>query len=177
MDDMKNLSSIDCAGGYGSFKGSVLINSEKYNALSEESRNKVSCKASDFLQAIKGLIETEWVKANETDKRNDHVAELTELFELAGFDTIHVETIDSEYCREACCYKYPWIIVTTKKGRIKLGWRKRVINLDWSESDITAMGESLFKGESTTIGEKYIHCWGKDKALEYLKKLQSIKDK
>lgn len=171
VDDMKNLSSIDCAGGGGSFKGSVFILSEKYDALSEESRKNISWKTSDFLQAIKGLIEMEWAKENESDKRKDHVAELTEIFKVAGFDTIHVETIDSQYCSDACCYKYPWIIVTTKKGRIKLGWRKRVINLDWSESDITSMGEILFKGENTTVGEKYIHCRGKDKAVEYLKKL------
>ena len=171
MNDMKKISSIDSYGGNGNFKGSILIDSEKYDALSEESQNNISYKASDSLGVIQKLIEMEWVKANETDKRNDHVTELTELFKLAGFDTIHVETIDNQYCGEACCYRYPWVVVTTKKGRIKLGWRKRVMNLDWSESDIKAIGTELFKDENTTTGNHYIHCWGKDKAIEYLKKL------
>ena len=81
--------------------------------------------------------------------------------------------IDNEYCRQSCCYKFPWIIVTTNKGRIKLGWRKRVINLDWSESDIKIKAEVLFKEEGSTKGNQYIHCWGEDKAFEYLKKLNS----
>ena len=170
---MKTLSSIECIGGNGNFKGSILIESKKYDDLSEESQNSISWKANDSLQIIKELIETEWAKANEVDKRNNHVTELTELFKSAGFDTIHVETIDSQYCNKACCYQYPWVIVTTKKGRIKLGWRKRVINLDWSESDIKAIGTELFEDEKTTTGERYIHCWSKDKAIEYLKKLNS----
>ena len=173
MDDMKKLSGIESCGGNGIFKGSVFIKSEKYDSLSEELRNNISYKATDFLQTIQRRIEMEWAKVNEIDKRNNHVTELTKIFKSAGFNTIHVETIDSQYCSNACCYKYPWIIVTTKKGRIKLGWRKRVINLDWSESDIKAIGTELFKDEETTTGERYIHCWSEDKAIEYLKKLNS----
>ena len=174
MNDMKKLGSIECYGGNGSFKGSVFIESKKYDALSEETQSSISWKASDSLQAIRGVIEMEWAKANETDKRNDHVTELTELFKSAGFNIVYVKIIDNQYCSDACCYKYPWVIVTTKKGRIKLGWRKRVMNLDWSESDIKAVGTKLFKDEKTTTGECYIHCWSKDKAIEYLKKLNSI---
>ena len=175
MSNMKKLSGIECYGGNGAFKGSVLIESEKYNALSKESRNNISWEAESFLRTIQELIEMEWAKTNEIDERNNHVTELTELFKLAGFDPIYVETIDNQYCSKACCYKYPWIIVTTKKGRIKLGWRKSVMNLDWSKSDIKTIGTELFKDEKTktTTGEQYIHCWGKDKAIEYLKKLNS----
>lgn len=172
MDDMRMLSGIECHGGNGSFKGSVLIESEKYESLSKETKNHISFRASDHLAKIQELIEIEWAKVNEADKRNNHVAELTELFKSAGFETIHVETIDNQYCSEACCYKSPWIIVSTIKGRIKLGWRKRVMNLDWSESDIKAVGTELFKGEETTTGKRYIHCWSKNKAIEYLKKLR-----
>ena len=170
---MKKLSSFESHSGRGSFKGSVLIESEKYDALSKDSQDNISWKASDYLQVIKKLIEMEWVKDNESDKRKEHVVELTELFKSAGFNTIHVETIDNEYCSESCCYKYPWVIVTTPKGRIKIGWRKRVMNLDWSESDIKDIGTELFKDENTTTGKDYIHCWSKEKAIEYLKKLNS----
>ena len=173
MEKTKILSGIESYGGNGNFKGSVLIESEKYDALSKEPQDSISWKGSELLQTIQGLIEIEWAKANETGKRNDHVTELTEIFKLAGFDAIHVKTVDNQYCSKACCYKYPWIIVTTKKGRIKLGWRKRVMNLDWSESDIKEIGIELFKDEKTTTGESYIHCWSKDKAIEYLKKLNS----
>lgn len=178
MDDatiasLKTLGSIESYGAGGSFKGAVLIDFEKFDALPEDVRSHIGFNTSDFLLKLREQISMAWAKENEADKRNEHVAELAELFKSAGFDTIHVETIDSKYCSESCCYKYPWIIVTTQKGRIKLGWRKRVMNLDWSESDITAMGEILFKEENTTKGEKYIHCWSKEKAVEYLTKLNS----
>ena len=174
-ENMKILSGITSSGGSGNFKGSVLIESEKYDALSEESRNNICWKANDFLLATQELINMEWAKANETEERNAHAIELAELFKSAGFDTIHIETIDSQYCSKACCYKYPWVIITTKKGRIKLGWRKSVMNLDWSESDLKADGEKIFKDEDVTKGTNYIHCWSEEKAIEYLKKLNSEK--
>ncbi len=171
--NMEQISSVESYGGGGSFKGTIEIEFDKFNALPEKTRSHIGYRGSDFLQSLREMIAMEWAKENEVDKRKEHVVELTELFKSAGFETIHVETIESGYCKESCCYKFPWIIVTTPKGRIKLGWRKRVMNLDWSESDITAMGEILFKDEKTTTGEKYIHCWSKEKAVEYLKKLNS----
>lgn len=173
MENMKKLCSLESHGSGGSFKGEVNIEFEKFDALTEDVRSHISFNASDFLLKLKEQISMAWAKENEADKRNEHVVELTELFKLAGFDTIHVETIDSQYCSESCCYKFPWIIVTTQKGRIKLGWRKRVINLDWSESEIKSTGKELFEGENTTTGERYIHCWSKDKAIEYLRKLKN----
>jgi hypothetical protein len=176
MEETENMEELNYLGSFGrdtQFKGRVSIESGKYNSLPEENRRNVSWKGSECLEEIRDLIEIEWAIINETNKRNDHVTELTEIFKLAGFDIIYVETIDNQYCSKACCYKLPWVIVTTKKGRIKLGWRKSVMNLDWSASDITDIGTELFKDEKTTTGERYIHCWSKDKTVEYLKKLNS----
>ena len=171
--NMKQISSIESYGGGGSFKGSIEIEFDKFNALSEKIKSHISFRGSDILKEFREMISMAWAKENETDKRNEHIVELTELFKSAGFETIHVETIDNEYCNESCCYKRPWIIVTTPKGRIKLGWRKSVMNLDWSDSDIKIDGEEIFKDENVTKGTSYIHCWGKEKAIEYLKKLNS----
>ena len=40
---------------------------------------------------------------------------------------------------------------------------------------VDADGNEIFKYEKGTRGTNYIHCWGKDKAVEYLKKLNSEK--
>lgn len=173
INSMKKLGSIESYGGGGSFKGAVLIDFEKFNDLSEEMRSHIGFDATDFLQKLREQISMAWAKENEHADRVNHSDGLAGLFAKAGFDYIHVEAIDNEYCKESCCYKFPWAIVTTKKGRIKLGWRKRVINLDWSESDIKTKAEVLFKEEGSTRGDQYIHCWGEDKAIEYLKKLNS----
>lgn len=72
----------------------------------------------------------------------------------------------------------PWYEVTTIKGIIVIGWRKRVINIDWSDSDITGVGREIFAGEETTgayeyQNEHYIHAWSYEKAKEYITKLLS----
>jgi hypothetical protein len=172
--DTKNMTllmGIESYGGTGHFKGQIFIESEKYETLPKEIKNKISYSVD--LEKIREEINMEWAKINEAKEREEHVVELTGLFHLAGFDFIHVETIDSEYCSKSCCYKFPWIIVTTPKGRIKLGWRKRVMNLDWSDSDLGIDGEKMFADQNVTKGKSYIHCWGKEKAIEYLKKLNS----
>jgi len=46
-----------------------------------------------------------------------------------------------------------------------------VINIDWSESDITADGKELFKDEGVTVGLHYVHAWGYQKAQQYIKML------
>jgi len=82
---------------------------------------------------------------------------------------IYVEDIPNEYWNAA--HGTPWLMVTTPKGRIKIGWRKRVIVVDWEQSVISANTESLFPDEDVTKSGKMIHAWGYGKATEYLKKI------
>jgi len=173
MKNMTKIGRIESVSNSGCFKGEVSIESKLFDALSEDTKSNIGWSASNYLEKLNEEISMAWVKENEIDKRNTHVAELTELFIEAGFDEIYVETIDNEYCKKSCCYNRPWIIVTTKKGRIKLGWRKSVMNLDWSDTNFGIDGEKMFKNENTTKGMSYIHCWSKEKAIEYLKKLNS----
>ena len=170
-EKMNLLCGIEAYGGNGSFEGQVHIVSEKYEALDSETKNKISYNGNKLLGVIRYQIEIEWAKTFEHAKRKAHVMELTQLFTDAGFEVVYVKEIDNQYSNDACYYAYPWVVVTTRGGPITLGWRKRVLKLDWAESDITADGRELFKDESTTKDERYVHCWGKDKAVEYLKKL------
>lgn len=88
---------------------------------------------------------------------------------LACFDQpIYTKEIQNEYYEDSL---NPWFLVTTFKGIIKIGWRKRVINIDWSLSDIRATSEILFANEDTTKYNKVIHAWGYEKAKEYIQKL------
>ena len=52
--------------------------------------------------------------------------EKSQIIALFGTQSIFVEEIPNEYDEDS----FPWFIVTTNKGRIKIGWRKRVINID-----------------------------------------------
>lgn len=97
----------------------------------------------------------------------------TKLLECFGDNLVYVKEVPNEYYSENI---EPWYIVTTSVGPIKIGWRKRVINIDWSESDVKEVGKVLFKGEETTGTydyeySKYIHTWSYEKAKEYVQKL------
>jgi hypothetical protein len=102
-----------------------------------------------------------------------------EIFIKAGFENVRLTALSNEYCD--CDHCAPWFNVETEFGVIKIGWRKRVINIDWSQI-LTARAEvglkkidflSLFKDEDVTKEPDYIHAWGWEKAQEYLGRLLS----
>jgi len=83
---------------------------------------------------------------------------------------VYVEEIPNGYCHDYCCRHLPWFKVTTPKGIVTIGWRKRVINIDWSlMRNPSAM--QLFSQEDVTKGEYLIHAWSYEKAKEYLAKI------
>ena len=103
------------------------------------------------------------------------------IFEKAGFKDILMESLPNEYC--SCDHCAPWFNVNTEFGTIKIGWRKRVINIDWSAAAETlkACGQlpeknilSLFEDEGVTKGDAYIHAWGWEKAQEYLSRIYGL---
>lgn len=91
-----------------------------------------------------------------------------EMFDAAKLSPIYVREVDNEYCGPKCCPNRVWLLVTTRMGVVKIGWRKRVIEIDWSASDVTSTTEDLFAKEDVTKGERMIHAWGYEKATEYL---------
>jgi hypothetical protein len=126
--------------------------------------------------------QTERLKPDFEEKKAENKKYYAGLFEKAGITAIYMQELPNGYCPEEgkwCCLTQPWFKVTTPFGHIKIGWRKSVINLDWSESDIKKSGADLFPNEDVTKGGQYsddntqfIHCWGPEKAIEYLKKLK-----
>lgn len=90
-----------------------------------------------------------------------------------------------------------WCLLTTHRGNIKIGWRKRVINLDWSDAvnktiqrtqpssrlerhdhkrqiEEKLSAETLFPDEKVTKGEAYIHAWSIEDASKYLHKVATV---
>ncbi len=83
--------------------------------------------------------------------------------------SIFVEEIPNGYS-ENMSY-FPWFQVTTKAGRIIIGWRKRVINIDWTGSIIEKTAQDLFHDEQVTKVGKSIHADNYEKAKEYIETL------
>lgn len=113
----------------------------------------------------------------EESTRRDPDAKLraeVQRFDLTGLFPwpIFVEEIPNGYCSQWCCKHLPWFVVTTTRGRITLGWRKRVIEIRW-DACVADTAANLFPAEDVTKGERLIHAWTLDKAREYIAKLLS----
>ncbi|UTU09736.1 hypothetical protein CcrBL47_gp452 [Caulobacter phage BL47] len=59
----------------------------------------------------------------------------------------------------------PWWLVRTDWGMLKIGWRKRVINIDWED---TPVREKIIDEVNITSEETYVHAWSKADAVRYL---------
>jgi hypothetical protein len=93
--------------------------------------------------------------------------EFTGIVTKAGLPADLVET-PNRYCKCPSCG--PWFVVGTPSGDIVVGWRKRVISIDWSDTGEDLLG--LFEAEDVTKDEHHIHAWGPDKAVDYLTRIR-----
>jgi hypothetical protein len=95
-----------------------------------------------------------------------------EVLDEAGYGMWLSTPIPNEYWPDDA----PWCLVRGPKGSLKIGWRKRVLNIDWAGLNQGAKldADKLFPGENVTKGDTYIHAWGKEKAVEYLRVLLAV---
>lgn len=82
---------------------------------------------------------------------------------------IYVEEIPNGYCSQACCEHLPWFVVTTRVGRIQIGWRKRVISINWSETAV----RKIVTADNVTKDDRTVHAWNLEDAAKYLRVLFS----
>ena len=95
--------------------------------------------------------------------------EVTGLFALAGFEVLNKWELINKYWNNNETMG-PWWLVKTKFGLIRIGWRKRVIEIDWSDT-MLSLPEYLTE-DDVTKGLTYVHAYGNSKALEYLTTLK-----
>lgn len=115
-------------------------------------------------------LETMRVDPGFQEEKKALLTEMRRVFDDAGLHPIFIEEIPNEYSARP---HDPWLIVTTRIGHFKIGWRKRVIVLNWSRTIVKTKADFLFGGEQVTmdaLGHE-IHCWGYEKATEYVRKI------
>lgn len=61
----------------------------------------------------------------------------------------------------------PWWLVWTPFGLVEIGWRKRVISIDWSDTPVRAE----VTADEVTKGATHVHAWSTEDAVRYLKAL------
>lgn len=103
---------------------------------------------------------------------------LDALLLLAGIEPVAVHELANKYWPDNGHYAQirrdmPWWLVLTKAGPVVIGWRKRVISIDWRDTSVRA---KMTGDDQTTSELEYCHAWGYAKAVEYLQTLRSAID-
>jgi hypothetical protein len=101
--------------------------------------------------------------------------EVRAIFALAGIAVQSLYEIKNEYASNR---GDPWWLVKTKWGLIKIGWRKRVINIDWSDTPLRIKKDAireyefhmmpLVVNENITQDDVSIHAWSYGDAVKYV---------
>jgi hypothetical protein len=66
--------------------------------------------------------------------------------------------------------RIPWWLAQTSIGLIRMGWRKRVIAIDWEATGI----KWEVTADNVTKGPTMVHAYSTQKGVEYLKELHKI---
>lgn len=98
-------------------------------------------------------------------------------FTAAGYNTRphNFHRIPNEYWTVTPEYGESWLRVEVPFGFIKVGWRKRVIELTWGQATLETQPD--FSKEETTQESRMIHAWGFNKLIEYLKAIRECAPK
>jgi hypothetical protein len=160
--EYKQLCASESYCSIGGFGLKILVAADNLPNLDQDTIRHAVYEAGDkILSEIKAII-----KQNDPETANE-IKENRNIVKLFP-EPVFVEEIPNVYCSSWCCRHLPWFVVTTLVGRIKIGWRKRVINIDWSETVGTESSDDLFADEDVTKGNKYIHAWSIEKARQYI---------
>lgn len=99
----------------------------------------------------KDLLTEEMVKAWSTSAGFDKIKKIYRL--VNGYDP---EREDA------------WWLVKTQCGFIEIGWRKRVINIDWSDTPLRL----VITTDDVTKEDAMVHAWSVPKVIEYLTEIR-----
>ena len=169
---LENMKETICRYQTSGYEGVPPMDVEIVAEVGRELTDKDKSNMRRRLDDIVRDLESEAIANDPQEKRKGEL-EQNELLALFGKHKIYWEQIPNEYCGEPCCQHKHWLIVTTEMGRIKVGWRKRVIVIDWEDSDLQADAQTIFPDEDVTKADKMIHAWGLEKAQEYIDTLLS----
>lgn len=100
---------------------------------------------------------------------------LLAILTLAGIEAKSAKQIVNAYWPAHSDYddmraKYPWWAVEVEEGTITIGWRKRVIAIDWSMTS----RRGLVTHDDVTKDNAMVHAYSYEKAVEYLRAWKSL---
>ena len=103
------------------------------------------------------------------------IEEVKGLFALAGIQVLNIKPLPDGYGyspEDSRYYETPprcvWWFVKTAAGWVEIGWRKRVIAINWEDTPV----RKVITADDVTKSETGVHAWETTKALEYLTALK-----
>lgn len=117
-----------------------------------------------------------WEAENAVHSRREKMAadsrsEVESILTLAGLKPDRMWELANGYWPLAPSYddvRYPWWLAQTSIGLIRMGWRKRVISIEW---DATPHRHTVTSDE-VTKDDTSVHAHSVAKAVEYLTTLR-----
>lgn len=99
--------------------------------------------------------------------------EAESIVKLAGFEVRHTWELANGYWPDAPSYdgvRSPWWLFLTEIGPVQVGWRKRVIHIQWD----ACAARGVVTTDDVTRGDTYVHAWTVEKAITYLRELRTL---
>jgi hypothetical protein len=157
----------------------MKVNPGGYAVLNGESREGYPELADDYIiqkgdEAYFNVTRYYHKKCNDINVSIKQQKEYSKIFYDSGFHHIFMRAIENQYCECNICS--PWYEIDTIHGTFVVGWRKRVISIDISRIDSSLELDKLFEDEDVTKGTNFIHAWGVDKAVEYIRTIRCSLD-
>lgn len=93
------------------------------------------------------------------------------MFTLANIEVLNSWEIPNQCWPQAYMKlraENPWWLIQVPQGIIQIGWRKRVISIDWSGTSF----RGIITEDNVTKSDTMVHAWSEEKAIEYLKALK-----
>lgn len=141
--------------------------------INEAMGEEMGWSLSQLTDKLLRLSESTWPESLEWKK--NWTARLLTCFHDAGMVNVGLKEVENEYDKERSSWR-PWFRVYTPFGVFKVGWRKSVINLDWTDTLIEEEANTLFPNEDTTKGGHMIHAHGYEKLTNYLTALRGFRE-
>lgn len=113
------------------------------------------------------------VRVRRETMRNEARAEVESILTLAELKPERMWELANGYWPDTPCYddvRRPWWLAQTSIGLIRLGWRKRVLEIAWEATEV----RGIVTDDDTTKGETMVHAWGVAKAVAYVTRLREI---
>lgn len=120
-----------------------------------------------------GKVDFYHKQCNFINNLNEVQDQFIKIFSWVYGSNYSFKVIPNEYS-DAYVYA-PWFIFSTPDGDIKIGWRKRVINIQWLPS-YRKFTETFDEENVTKVfnsDRRFIHAWTVEKCFEYLQRARN----